>query len=58
MKNTLKLTLKKEWFDLIKAGKKTEEYREIKNYWTVRFLDKEGAKIVNNLHNKISIELK
>ena len=35
--NTLKLTLKKQWFDLIKEGVKTEEYREIKDYWTKRF---------------------
>ena len=36
MKNTLHLTLKKEWFDLIAAGVKKEEYREIKRYWTQR----------------------
>ena len=32
----LKLTVKKEWFDLIKSGEKTEEYREIKPYWVER----------------------
>lgn len=32
----LKLTLKKKWFDLIKSGEKTEEYREIKPYWANR----------------------
>ncbi len=32
----LSLTLKKEWFDLIQQGVKTEEYREIKPYWDVR----------------------
>lgn len=32
----LKLTLKKKWFDLIKSGIKTEEYREIKQYWQTR----------------------
>ena len=32
----LKLTLKKEWFDMILSGKKTEEYREIKPYWQIR----------------------
>lgn len=30
------LTLKKKWFDLILSGVKTEEYREIKPYWTTR----------------------
>lgn len=38
MKNTLHLTLKKEWFDLIAAGVKKEEYREIKEYWTRRLV--------------------
>ena len=32
----LKLTVKKEWFDLIKSSKKQEEYREIKPYWVER----------------------
>lgn len=36
MKNTLHLTLKKEWFDLIAAGVKKEEYREVKPYWIKR----------------------
>lgn len=33
---TLKLVLKKRWYDLIASGKKTEEYREIKPYWGIR----------------------
>lgn len=32
----LKLTLKKEWFDMILSGEKDEEYREIKPYWVTR----------------------
>ena len=35
-KSTLKLTLKKKWFDLILKGEKKEEYREIKDYWINR----------------------
>lgn len=31
------LTIKKEWFDMIKNGIKLEEYREIKPCWTKRF---------------------
>ncbi|HEU4903181.1 MAG TPA: ASCH domain-containing protein [Flavisolibacter sp.] len=31
--NTLHLTLKKQWFDLIASGEKKEEYREIKEFW-------------------------
>ena len=34
----LPLTLKKKWFDMILAGEKAEEYREIKDYWATRFL--------------------
>ena len=28
--------LKKEWFDKIKSGEKTHEYREVKPYWVTR----------------------
>ncbi len=40
--NTLHLNLKKKWFDMILSGEKTEEYREIKPYWTKRFLEYYG----------------
>lgn len=36
MEKILYLTLKKQWFDLIHSGIKTEEYREIKPYWIKR----------------------
>jgi len=39
-KKILHLTLKKKWFDLIKEGKKKEEYREIKPYWEKRLCEK------------------
>ena len=32
-KKVLTLTVSKQWFDMISAGEKTEEYREIKPYW-------------------------
>ncbi len=32
----LHLTLKKKWFDMIASGEKTEEYREVKEYWRNR----------------------
>ena len=32
----LHLTLKREWFELIASGDKTEEYRERKPYWMAR----------------------
>ena len=34
----LTFNLKKEWFDKIKSGEKTHEYREVKDYWTNRFV--------------------
>lgn len=34
----LTFNLKKEWFDKIKSGEKTHEYREVKDYWTDRFV--------------------
>lgn len=35
---TLTLSLKKQWFDLIKSGKKKEEYRKLNEYWIKRLL--------------------
>lgn len=32
----LTFNLKKEWFEKIKSGEKTHEYREVKPYWTIR----------------------
>ena len=30
--------LKKQWYEKIKSGEKTIEYREVKDYWTTRLL--------------------
>ena len=35
-KKVLTLTVSKQWFGMIVAEKKTEEYREIKPYWVAR----------------------
>lgn len=32
----LTFNIKKEWFEKIKSGEKTHEYREVKDYWTTR----------------------
>lgn len=32
----LTFNLKKEWFEKIKSGEKTHEYREVKDFWTKR----------------------
>ena len=45
-KNVLTLTVSKEWFDMIVAGEKAEEYREIKPYWVAR-LFKNNSNIVD-----------
>ena len=37
-KKVLTLTVSKQWFDMIAAGKKTEEYLTIKSYWAKRLL--------------------
>ena len=37
-KKVLHLTVSKQWFDMIMAGEKTEEYREIKAYWINRLI--------------------
>lgn len=36
---TLDLVLKHKWFDMIASGKKKDEYREVRPYWTKRFLN-------------------
>ena len=45
MSRILYLTLKKKWFNLIASGGKTKEFRDIKPYWTTRFLNKEFDEI-------------
>lgn len=38
-KKVLTLTISKEWYELIVAGEKNEEYREIKPYWASRLVN-------------------
>lgn len=38
----LTLPIRKIWFDMILLGEKKEEYREIKPYWTNRFIKELG----------------
>ncbi len=37
MKDDLHLVLKHKWFEKIKSGEKTSEYREYKDYWNKKF---------------------
>lgn len=41
-KKVLTLTVSKQWFDKIVSGEKTEEYREIKPYWSSRLVNKQA----------------
>lgn len=43
-RSTIRLTLTKEWFDMILKGKKKEEYRDIKPYWQTRLMHPDGHK--------------
>jgi len=36
MSNNLQLSLKTKWFEMTKAGIKTEDYREINDHWVKR----------------------
>jgi len=49
---TLTLILKKEWFDKIKSGEKTVEYREVKKYWSTRLQKKYDSIIFKNGYQK------
>lgn len=40
MTKILYLPLKKEWYEMIESGIKTEEYREINFYWCKRLMFK------------------
>lgn len=40
----IQLTIKREWFNLIRVGWKTEEYRELKPYYVVRLLEPKNGK--------------
>ena len=49
----LTFNLKKEWFDKIKSGEKTHEYREEKSYWNRRIFNEllDRAEIENKVIN-------
>lgn len=42
-KKVLTLNVSKQWFDMIDAGEKTEEYREIKPYWASRLVNQKAG---------------
>ena len=49
----LQLSLKTKWFEMTKKGIKTEDYREINNYWAkrlllIKFTGSEGEKVTDS----------
>jgi hypothetical protein len=46
MPSCLRLSLKTKWFEMTKAGVKTEDYREVNHYWIKRLMTKK----YNNLY--------
>lgn len=49
------LPLKKQWYDMIYSGIKKEEYRDIKPFWTVRLLEKDGITFKGYTHVKFTL---
>lgn len=47
----LRMTLKKQWFDMIASGEKKEEYREIKPYWVSRLVESFDPPRMNDEYN-------
>ena len=43
-KPTLKIVIKREWFDKIITQEKKTEYRKVSPFWTSRLYDKNGKK--------------
>jgi len=48
MPSCLRLSLKSKWFEMTKAGIKTEDYREINHYWIKRLMTKKYNNIYQN----------
>ena len=55
---TLTLSLKRKWFDLIKAGIKKEEYRNIKPHYISRFFDRREMLDCMGLYSAAAFEEK
>lgn len=59
-KDTLKLVLTDHWFEEIKSGRKTHEYRKATPFWTRRILSACGEKMTKDkphyLHYHHSIQ--
>lgn len=57
--NNLQLSLKKKWFEMTKAGIKTEDYREINYYWFRRLVidpDRKFSCLIGNYLKEYDLE--
>ena len=50
MSDTIKLVLTDHWFEEIKSGRKTHEYRKATPFWALRILKTAGIKKWVNFH--------
>jgi len=51
MPKDLRLPLKKQWFEMTKAGIKTEDYRSINEYWHRRLFTKDSIEHMEECYN-------
>lgn len=51
----LYLSLKSEWYNMIESGIKKEEYREIKDFWTKRLVDKSTYSVDDIKYKKYDV---
>lgn len=51
MPSCLRMSLKSKWFDMTKAGIKTEDYRELNEYWHKRLFTKDAIEHMEDCHN-------
>lgn len=56
-KPTLKLNLKRKWFDMILLGTKREEYREVKRYWSRIFLPGGHIKVKGRIYHPTDVNI-
>ena len=52
--NTLCLPLQKKWYNMIKDGRKNEEYRDIKAYWIKRMLLRNFRGFTHQLSDEVA----
>ena len=45
MTQEIRLPLKRHWFELTKSGIKTEDYRELNEYWVKRFINHKKSRL-------------